>query len=54
MQMTHIPYGSKKLKTIETIANTELKLISNWLRLNKLSLNAKNGVNFVSLYSPSN
>ena len=38
---TYILYGSKKLKTIETIVNTELKLVSNWLRLNKLSLNAK-------------
>ena len=25
---------------METIVNTELKLVSNWLRLNKLSLNA--------------
>ena len=37
---TYILYGSKKLKTIETVINTELKLVSNWLRLNKLSLNA--------------
>ena len=38
---TYILYGSKKLKTIETVINTELKLVTNWLRLNKLSLNAK-------------
>ena len=37
---TYILYGSKKLNSIETIVNTELKLVSNWLRLNKLSLNA--------------
>ena len=36
---TYILYGGKKLKTIETIINTELKQISKWLRLNKLSLN---------------
>ena len=36
---TYILYGSNKLNTIETIVNTELKLVSNWLRLNKLSLN---------------
>ena len=32
-------YSSKKVKSIETIVNTELKLVSTWLRLNKLSLN---------------
>ena len=35
-----ILYNSKKSKTIETIVNTELKLVSTWLRLNKLSLNS--------------
>ena len=30
--------NGKKLKTIETIINTELKEVSIWLRLNKLSL----------------
>ena len=35
---TYILYGSKKLKSIEIAINTELKLVSNWLRLNKLSL----------------
>ena len=37
---TFIIYNSKKPKTIETIINTELKLVVKWLRLNKLSLNA--------------
>ena len=37
---TYILYGSKKINTIETVVNTELKLVANWLRLNKLSLNA--------------
>ena len=32
--------SSKKLKTAETIVNTELKRVSTWLRLNKLSLNS--------------
>ena len=36
---TFITYNGKKLKTIETIVNTELKQVSKWLRLNKLSLN---------------
>ena len=30
----------KKLKSIETIINTELKKLSTWLRLNNLSLNS--------------
>ena len=33
-------YSSKKLKSIETVMNTELKLVATWLRLNKLSLNS--------------
>ena len=33
-------YNSKKVKTIETVVNTELKQVSKWLSLNKLSLNA--------------
>ena len=37
---TFIMYSSKKLKTIETVVNTELKQVSKWLKLNKLSLNA--------------
>ena len=37
---TFILYGSKNLKTIETVINHELKLLSKWLKLNKLSLNS--------------
>ena len=37
---TFIMYSSKKLKSIETVVNTELKLVSKWLKLNKLSLNS--------------
>ena len=37
---TYIMYSSKKLKTIETVINHELKLVSNWMNLNKLSLNS--------------
>ena len=36
---TFILFGNKKLKTIETVINTELKRVSIWLRLNRLSLN---------------
>ena len=36
---TFIMYSSNKLKTIETVLNHELKLASNWLKINKLSLN---------------
>ena len=40
LQMTPTSFMDlKKLTTMETIVNTELKLVSNWLRL-KLSLNA--------------
>ena len=38
--MTYILFGSNKLGTIESVVNYELKLVSKWLRLNKLSLNA--------------
>ena len=37
---TFIIFNSKKLKTIETVINYELKQVIKWLRLNKLSLNA--------------
>ena len=37
---TFIMFGSKKLATIETVVNHELKLVTKWLRLNRLSLNA--------------
>ena len=36
---TFIMYASKNIKTIETVINYELKLISKWMKLNKLSLN---------------
>ena len=36
---TFIVYNSKKLKTLETVINTELKQVVRWLNLNKLSLN---------------
>ena len=38
---TYMMFGSDKLGTIESVVNYELKLVSRWLRLNKLSLNAK-------------
>ena len=34
-------FGSVKLGAIESVVNYELKLLSKWLRLNKLSLNTK-------------
>jgi hypothetical protein len=37
---TFIVFNSKKPKTIETIINHELRKVTRWLRLNKLSLNA--------------
>ena len=36
---TYLLFGNKKLKTIETVMNTELKRVTTWLRLNRLSLN---------------
>ena len=36
---TYIMFSSKKIKTIETVINHELKMVSNWMNLNKLSLN---------------
>ena len=38
--MVFIIYNIKKLKTIETIVNTELKQVVKWLKLNRLPLNA--------------
>ena len=37
---TYILFGSNKLGTIESVVNYELILVSKWLRLNKISLNA--------------
>ena len=50
---TFIIYNSKKLKTIETVINTELKQVIKWLRLNKLSLNA-NKTELIFFYPKSN
>ena len=36
---TFISLASKNIKTIETVMNYELKLASQWMKLNKLSLN---------------
>ena len=36
---TFITFASKNIKTIETVMNYELKLASQWMKLNKLSLN---------------
>ena len=36
---THLSYASKKLSTIESVMNYELKELAEWLRSNKLSLN---------------
>ena len=36
---TFIALASKNIKTIETVMNYELKLASQWMKLNKLSLN---------------
>ena len=36
---TCITYASRKMKTLETDLNHELKLASDWLKANRLSLN---------------
>ena len=36
---TCIIFASKQMKTMETILNHELKLCSEWLKTNRLSLN---------------
>ena len=36
---TYIMYSSKNIKTLETVMNYELKSVSKWMNLNKLSLN---------------
>ena len=35
---TFIMYSDKKLKTIETVVNTELKQVLTWLRLNRIDI----------------
>ena len=37
---TYLMYASKSLGSIESVVNCELKKVSKWLNLNKLSLNA--------------
>ena len=37
---THLSYASKKLSTIESVMNCELKKLTEWLRSKKLSLNS--------------
>ena len=48
---TFIMCHSRKPKTIETIINTELILVNNWLNLNKLSLNTGK-TEFIFFHSP--
>ena len=48
---TFIMCHSRKPKTIETIINTELILVNNWLNLNKLSLNTGE-TEFIFFHSP--
>ena len=36
---TYIMYSSKNIKTLETVINYDLKSVSKWMNLNKLSLN---------------
>ena len=38
---TIIMYSNKNIKTIETVMNYELKLVIQWMKLNKISLNTK-------------
>ena len=37
---THLSYAVKRLRTIESVMNCELKKLPKWLRSNKLSLNS--------------
>ena len=46
-------YSNKNLKTIETVMNYELKLVIQWVKLNKLSLNTKK-TNFIVFHSRQN
>lgn len=50
---TNILFSHRDPKTLETIINNELKHISNWFKLNKLSLNIKktNFMSFKNKYS---
>jgi len=50
---TNILFSHQDPKTLESMINTELKIISNWFKLNKLSLNIKktNYIVFKNKYS---
>ena len=47
---TNLLYADKKLKTLETIVNTELMKVYDWMSANKLSLNIKKS-NFIIFHS---
>ena len=38
---TCITYSARKIKSLETVLNHDLKILSDWLKANRLSLNAK-------------
>ena len=38
---TCITYSAKKIKSLETVLNHDLKIVSDWLKANRLSLNVK-------------
>ena len=38
---TCITYSAKKIKSLETVLNHDLKIVSDWLNANRLSLNVK-------------
>ena len=38
---TCITYSAMKIKSLETVLNNDLKIVSDWLKANRLSLNAK-------------
>ena len=45
---TNILYSHDNLKTLELIVNTELHNLLNWLTANKLTLNRKKRLNYLS------
>ena len=50
---TFIMYANRNMKTIETVVSYELKLVTQWMKLNKLSLNTDK-TNFVLFHSRQN
>ena len=50
---TLIMYANRNMKTIEPVVNYELKLVTQWMKLNKLSLNTDK-TNFVLFHSRQN